>query len=247
MHLTNAMLDGTILQQKQKVIMVAQTIAILDGDSKRRASMSFTLNRLGRHAEPFEGIEELVYSWPKTGLLMAHDDGEAIAALVARMEGGCNWLPVIAYSAHPAPRQVASVILDGAIDYIAWPGPETDLVEAIRQAEPGARRHAMGELRSREITARMRVECLSRREREVLACVTEGLSNRLIGKRLEISSRTVEIHRAHILEKMEARSTSEAIRIAVESGIVLDNVGTGADAHNDNGFPHGPQGRTGEA
>ena len=68
--------------------------------------------------------------------------------------------------------------------------------------------------------ARSRVQRLTKREREVLAGVADGLSNRLIGERLAISPRTVEIHRANMLNKMGANHTSEAIRIAIEASLV---------------------------
>jgi DNA-binding NarL/FixJ family response regulator len=85
-------------------------------------------------------------------------------------------------------------------------------------AEDRARSVAGAKLR--EAVARSRVERLTRREREVLAGVAGGLSNRLIGERLSISPRTVEIHRANMLNKMGASHTSEAIRIAIEASLV---------------------------
>jgi DNA-binding NarL/FixJ family response regulator len=85
-------------------------------------------------------------------------------------------------------------------------------------AEDRARSVAGSKLR--EAVARSRVERLTRREREVLAGVAGGLSNRLIGEKLNISPRTVEIHRANMLNKMGANHTSEAIRIAIEASLV---------------------------
>ena len=78
----------------------------------------------------------------------------------------------------------------------------------------------IGSLRLREARARSRVQKLTRRELEVLAGVAVGLSNRLIGEKLAISPRTVEIHRANMLNKMGAQHTSEAIRIAIEASVV---------------------------
>ena len=78
----------------------------------------------------------------------------------------------------------------------------------------------IGTAKLREAMARSRVQRLTRREREVLAGVANGLSNRRIGERLEISPRTVEIHRANMLNKMGASHTSEAIRIAIEAALV---------------------------
>ncbi len=75
-------------------------------------------------------------------------------------------------------------------------------------------------LRLREAHARSRGQKLTRREREVLEGVADALSNRMIGERLQISPRTVEIHRANMLNKMGASHTSEAICIAIEASIV---------------------------
>jgi DNA-binding NarL/FixJ family response regulator len=88
----------------------------------------------------------------------------------------------------------------------------------MKVAEDRARSVAGSKLR--EAVARSRVERLTRREREVLAGVAGGLSNRLIGEKLNISPRTVEIHRANMLSKMGANHTSEAIRIAIEASLV---------------------------
>ena len=109
-------------------------------------------------------------------------------------------------------------VLAGAVDYLTWPCDAAQVIGALIGAEStGA---ALGSLKLREARARSRVQRLTRREREVLAGVAVGLSNRLIGEQLEISPRTVEIHRANMLTKMGAQHTSEAIRIAIEASLV---------------------------
>ena len=72
----------------------------------------------------------------------------------------------------------------------------------------------------RDTLTRIEADGLTKREREVLAGVAGGLSNRMIGEKLSISPRTVEIHRANMLTKMGANHTSEAIRIAIEAALV---------------------------
>jgi two-component system response regulator FixJ len=124
---------------------------------------------------------------------------------------------VVGYAENPQPHNIVEAILDGAIDYLAWPfgRPEIDamLNDSVGKVE------AMGSMKLREAMARSRVEKLTRREREVLSGVADGLSNRMIGERLAISPRTVEIHRANMLTKMGASHTSEAIRIAIEAAL----------------------------
>jgi two-component system, LuxR family, response regulator FixJ len=109
-------------------------------------------------------------------------------------------------------------VLAGALDYLEWPCDTARILTAIELAESAAA--SIGSLRLREARARSRVQKLTRREREVLEGVADGLSNRLIGERLAISPRTVEIHRANMLTKMGANHTSEAIRIAIEASLV---------------------------
>jgi DNA-binding NarL/FixJ family response regulator len=74
----------------------------------------------------------------------------------------------------------------------------------------------------REAVARSRIERLTPREREVLSGVAGGLSNRAIAEQLAISPRTVEIHRANMLQKIGANHTSEAIRVAIEAALITD-------------------------
>lgn len=113
---------------------------------------------------------------------------------------------------------VVRAVLDGAIDYIAWPFNHEQITKIVADAEEKA--ETFGSAKLREALARSRVDRLTKREREVLAGVAGGLSNRMIGEKLSISPRTVEIHRANMLTKMGANHTSEAIRIAIEASLV---------------------------
>ena len=108
--------------------------------------------------------------------------------------------------------------LTKALNFLQWPCDPARILTAIELAEGAAA--SIGSLRLREARARSRLQKLTRREREVLEGVADGLSNRMIGERLRISPRTVEIHRANMLNKMGANHTSEAIRIAIEASIV---------------------------
>ncbi|MEO7915072.1 MAG: LuxR C-terminal-related transcriptional regulator, partial [Novosphingobium sp.] len=101
---------------------------------------------------------------------------------------------------------------------LVWPFDVAVVSESIALAQGRAASLAGSKLR--EAIARSRIERLTRREREVLAGVADGMSNRLIGEKLAISPRTVEIHRANMLNKMGASHTSEAIRIAIEATLV---------------------------
>ena len=196
----------------------ATSLFLIDGDFRRRAAISHCLSGSGIHVEPFEDTSELFARWPRHGLLLVHDDGRAIASLLTHMGRSGQWLPVIGFAEDPSTRMVVQSVLDGAIDYIAWPFEREEITKVVSEAEEKA--ETLGSAKLREAMARSRVDRLTKREREVLAGVAGGLSNRLIGEKLSISPRTVEIHRANMLTKMGAHHTSEAIRIAIEASLV---------------------------
>lgn len=157
-------------------------------------------------------------AWPREGLILACDEHDQLRELLTHMAQAGRWLPLVAYAPQPSTPRVVQAVLAGALDYLDWPLGESEVRQAIAVAE--ASEGLKGNARLREAMARSRVQKLTRREREVLAGVADGLSNRLIGERLDISPRTVEIHRANMLTKMGASHTSEAIRIAIEASLV---------------------------
>jgi len=191
---------------------------LVDSDVRRRAAISHALAGTGIHVEPYENPGEMATRWPSSGVILVEDCDGNIACLIEQMTGGAAWLPIVALSAAPRTDRVVRAIMEGAIDYLEWPSSTESIARIVAQAEDNAQR--IGSLRLREARARSRVRKLTRREREVLEGVADGLSNRMIGEKLAISPRTVEIHRANMLHKMGAQHTSEAIRIAIEAALV---------------------------
>ncbi len=196
----------------------AQSVILIDHDSRRRAGISHALAASALHVEPFEAPAELGDRWPRSGMVLIHDEGEAIAVIMQAMVKAGRWLPVVAFAEDPAPGRIVEAILKGTVDYIVWPFEPGALIATLQRADERAA--AIGSARMRQAAARTRIERLTRREREVLTGVAGGLSNRMIGEKLSISPRTVEIHRSNMLNKMGAHHTSEAIRIAIEASLV---------------------------
>jgi two-component system response regulator FixJ len=194
-------------------------IFLVDGDVRRRASISHCLSHCAIHVEPYENAIELRGHVTDSGLVLVHDAMDEIVDAIECMREAGIWLPVIGFSEQPDPRVVATAIHDGAVDYLAWPFGEQEVVDALNDAV--ARAEVIGGRRSREYLAKKRVDRLSKREREVLRSVANGLSSQKIAEQLEISPRTVEIHRSNMLSKMGANNTSEAIRLAVEANFIV--------------------------
>ena len=105
----------------------------------------------------------------------------------------------------------------GALDFIEKPFAEELMVETVRRALDEAAR--TGHQNADVAQAIAHLDLLTPREREVLEGLVKGLPNKTIGYDLGISPRTVEIHRARVMDKMQARSLSALVRLAIAAGI----------------------------
>ncbi|MCB2074851.1 MAG: LuxR family transcriptional regulator [Novosphingobium sp.] len=193
-------------------------IVLVDGDTRRRAAITHRLSDKGIHVEPFEALSELVRGWPQSGVIFVCDEDDAIDELMTLMGSTGKWFPVVAFSEAPSPRQIVEAVQSGAVDYVSWPFEDLELTTCLERTRSQA--ESLGPAKLREAMARSRIEQLSGREREVLSAVASGLSNQLIANQLGISCRTVESHRANILNKIGATHISEAIRVAIEASLV---------------------------
>lgn len=125
------------------------------------------------------------------------------------------WLPVIATAADPAPSQVVSAIKKGALDFLRLPLKATRLTSMVKEVREEA--FAYGESMRRMAQARVCLARLSPREREILELVVAGESNKSIAQQLEISPRTVEVHRSSMMGKLGAHRAAEVVRLRLEA------------------------------
>lgn len=193
------------------------TLHIVDADSRSRAEQARIVFELGHHAEVYSDLEELFSRPPRDGVIIVRqgflEDG--IKALMDRMADRGIWLPVIASEIDPQTDAVVQAMKEGALDYLRLPLDELRLARSLDQVLREATAHT--EARRKLVEARRRVERLSKREREVLDWLSQGFSNKNIARQLGISPRTVEIHRANMMEKLQASHSADAVRLRLET------------------------------
>lgn len=190
-------------------------VHVIDFDTRRRAEISRELMGRSLHAEIYEDIGEFLRILPPGGVVLMADrtEGDGFSELLASLRGKGRYYPVSIYCDAPQPEQVVRAMREGALDYLRWPFEPALLDETLRRlGEEGDRRRQVELARAQ---AKASVGQLTGREHDVLVSLLNGNSNKQIAAELELSPRTVEIYRKNVMRKLDARSTSDAVRIGI--------------------------------
>ena len=199
-----------------------QTIFVVDDDEAVRDSLGALLESAGFEVETFSsGADFLDRLDPKRGGCIVLDvrmPGLSGLEIQEKLTEKRITLPVIIITGHGDVPIAVQAIKAGAIDFIEKPFGDDVILESVGRALERGRRNKRDASSAVEIEARM--ARLTPREREVLGQLVIGNPNKIIAYELGISPRTVEIHRARVIEKMEARSLSHLVRLAITAGVV---------------------------
>lgn len=198
--------------------MLDPTVFIVDDDDAVLDSIAELVMSVGLNVATFRSAQEFRdgFNPERPGCLvldvrMAHTSGlalqEELNAIGAR-------IPIVFISGHGDIPVAIKAIKAGAVDFVQKPYHEQQLLDSINEA---LRRDAEArQINTSSENFTERLADLTDREREVLEQVVQGLSSKSIAKVLDISYRTVELHRSHIMEKLRVRSLAELIRLVVE-------------------------------
>jgi two-component system response regulator FixJ len=197
------------------------TIHVVDDDEAIRRSLSFLLKTSGFAVRTYEGgqpfLKESGTLDPGCVLLdvrMPDIDGLEVQKEL-RARG--IMIPVVIMTGHGEVDMAVAAMKAGASDFIEKPFEKAALLACITAATQQAFAQRGAGARAEE--ARDRLNVLTEREHEVLQGLVRGLPNKTIAYDLGISPRTVEIHRANLMTKLEVHSLAEALRIAFQSGM----------------------------
>ena len=196
------------------------TVHIVDDEEAVRKSLAFMLTMNGFAVRVHQSATEFLDFAPSardavliTDLRMPDMSGVDLIRRLATVNAAIR--PVVITGHGDVPMAVEAMRA-GAVDFIEKPFDDTLIIEAIQRAADGLKPAADD---AEDIgLVRTRVDSLSERERQVLSAVVAGLPNKAIAYDLDISPRTVEVHRANVMAKMAAKSLPELVRMALAAG-----------------------------
>lgn len=195
------------------------TVFIVDDDDAVRESLAFLMKSVGLKAESFDSAQAFLdaYNPARAGCLVLDIRMPGMSGLELQDKLGQmgSILPIIFITGHGDVPMAVKAIKAGAADFVQKPFRDQELIDRIREVLEDDAHSRAEKLQRNEILRRM--DTLTEREREVMEQVVDGKANKVVAIDLNVSQRTVEIHRANVMEKMKARSLAQLVRLVMKA------------------------------
>ena len=193
------------------------TVFIVDDDESIRHAMNLLLRSVGLNAEAYARGDDFLehFDIERLGCLVLDIRMPGLGGLdlQKRLSALGSSMPIIFITGYGDVPMAVEAMQNGAFDFVQKPFRDQQLLEKINAALSRDRNDRIEQARRSDVAARRRK--LTNREREVMELVVTGKPNKAIAFELGVSQRTVEIHRARVMEKMRARSLAELVRMSV--------------------------------
>ena len=201
----------------------APLVLVVDDDPSVRKGLSRLLASADYAVEAFASAREFLAREPHPGpcclVLDLRMPGLTGMELQEMLTATGRRMSIVFVTGHADVPTSVKAMKAGAVDLLTKPVDVQDLIAANQRAETRDERERATETRLAEI--RRRVGMLTAREVEVFARVVTGMLNKQIGAALGIGEKTVKVHRARVMEKMQAGSVAELVRLADEAGVTV--------------------------
>lgn len=194
--------------------MTDQCVYVVDDDEAVRDSLALLLKSIGLQARLFESAPDFLNDyrpdWVGCIILDIRMPGMSGMELQKKLIEMQSAMPIIFVTGHGDVPMAVEAMQDGAFDFIQKPFRDQELLDRINRALNWDSEHRSEEQQKRAVQAYHAT--LTPREKEVMECVVRGLANKVIAMDLALSQRTVEIHRARVMEKMKSKSLADLVR-----------------------------------
>ena len=191
------------------------TVFIVDDDAAIRFAMQALMDSVNLDHEIFSSADEFLdrVTEQRPGCLVLDIRMPGLGGLELQEEliKRGNTLPIIFITGHGDVPMAVEAMQKGAVDFIQKPFRDQELLDRIREALATDEERREEQQQHAEVTERL--NRLTNREREVFDLVVTGKPNKVIAYELGVSQRTVEIHRARVMEKMQARSLADLVKM----------------------------------
>ncbi len=195
------------------------TVFIVDDDAAIRIAMSALMESVNLNHEIFASADEFLdkVTDQRPGCLVLDIRMPGLGGLELQEEliKRNNTVPIIFITGHGDVPMAVEAMQKGAVDFIQKPFRDQELLDRIREALETDEQRRQAQRQHTEVV--LRLERLTKREREVFDLVVTGKPNKVIAYELGVSQRTVEIHRARVMEKMQARSLADLVKMHMTS------------------------------
>lgn len=193
-------------------------VFVVDDDESVRGSLRFLLRSVGLESHAFGSAAEFLaaYDPDQPGCLVLDVRMPGMSGLELQQELNVRGatIPVVFITGHGDIPMAVEAMQHGAHDFLQKPFRDEELIERVQRALAKDAKTRAG-LKAHE-SIRERLDSLTPRERQVLALMARGKPNKIMAYELGVSQRTVEIHRARVMEKSGASSVAELVRMVLD-------------------------------
>jgi RNA polymerase sigma factor (sigma-70 family) len=193
-------------------------VFVIDDDDAVRAAVRLLLKSVGLPVTVFSSAQEFLpkYHPDQPGCLVVDVRMPGMSGLELQQQLNLRGatIPVIFITGHGDIPMAVEAIQHGAFDFLPKPFRDQDLIDRVQRAlekDAGSRRE-----HARSDVIRQRLDSLTPREREVLDLMVTGKPNKIMAADLGVSQRTIEIHRSRVMEKMQADSVAQLVRMTMD-------------------------------
>jgi FixJ family two-component response regulator len=196
-------------------------VFVIDDDAPIRAALARLFKSVGLQTEVFASTREFLQSRlpdvPSCLVLDVRLPGQSGLDFQVELGNAKIHIPIIFMTGHGDIPMTVKAMKAGAVDFMAKPLHDQDMLDAVAKAIERDRKRRQDETAIAKL--RTNFESLTTREREILSLVTAGLMNKQIAAEIGVTEITVKMHRGHMMKKMGARSLADLVRMAESLGV----------------------------